>query len=69
MNAKKLKKNKNKLTKFTYYKTKDGNIMKVLYINDNTYVLHGEYPFTEPMNHIKNALELGNLNPQRLLTT
>lgn len=41
------KKNKNKLTKFTYYKTAD-SISKVLFLDDEYYIDQGKYPFTDP---------------------
>jgi hypothetical protein len=41
------KKNKSKLTKFTYYKSPQG-IIKVLFLDDDHFIDQGEYPFTDP---------------------
>ena len=47
--TKKEKTNKKKLEKFTYYKLKDGRVMKVLYKNHETYVNQGYFPFIDPI--------------------
>lgn len=41
------KKNKTKLTKFTYYKQND-SILKILFLDDQRYIDQGKYPFTDP---------------------
>jgi hypothetical protein len=46
------KKNKNKLTKFTYYKTAD-SILKVLFLDDEYYIDQGKYPFTDPQGNFR----------------
>lgn len=42
--------------------------MKTLYKDVDNLVVLGYYPFTNPTNQKITAKELGNLNPQRLLT-
>ena len=41
------KKNKTKLTKFTYYKPNE-QIIKILFLDDERYIDQGNYPFTDP---------------------
>lgn len=41
------KKNKSKMTKFTYYRSPQG-IIKVLFVDDDHYIDQGMYPFTDP---------------------
>ena len=52
------KKNKNKLTKFTYYKTSDA-LIKVLFLDDEYYIDQGSYPFTDPSG--KKNINIGKL--------
>ena len=40
-------KNKHKLNKFTYYRL-NGEVIKVLYLNDQLVIEQGTYPFTDP---------------------
>ena len=42
------KKNKHKFNKFTYYRLNMEEVVKLLYKDDNTYLLQGKYPFTNP---------------------
>lgn len=41
------KKNKHKLTKFTYYRSAE-KVEKVLFLDDEHYINQGSYPFTDP---------------------
>ena len=44
----KSKKCKHKFDKFTYYRVKEDEIIKLLYKDDDTYLLQGKYPFVDP---------------------
>lgn len=69
LKAKKDKKNKTKFDKFSYYKTKEGKIVKVLYRDNDSYVSLGEYPFLQPDVKVCQARDLSDKNPERLVIT
>lgn len=65
LNKKKDKKNKEKYSKFTYYKV-NGSIIKVLYRDEQVHLTQGNYPFTVPQATLEFNQNLGDKNPQRL---
>lgn len=68
LNKKKEKKNKDKYSKFTYYRVQ-GTIVKVLYRDEQALLSQGNYPFTIPQGTIELSKTLGDKNPQRLTIT
>lgn len=69
LGLKKDKKNKQKYEKFSYYKTKDGKVMKVLFKDTENLIQLGQYPFTDPQMKVTPLNELNSQNPQRLMVT
>lgn len=70
-NSSKSKKSKNKLDEFIYYRFGEdkSKIMKVLFRDENSYMIAGYYPFTEPKDDIEKTSALSSKNVFKVVKT